>query len=112
MTLTNARTNPVRQRTTAVPSCRVRGFHRGQRTPDVRVPVQGRQREPQPCGSRRHRRRTDRGHEHAARGKRLVVLEFESAERAKQWWASEEYREAKALRQRTAQTNLLVIEGA
>jgi uncharacterized protein (DUF1330 family) len=44
--------------------------------------------------------------------KRLVVLEFESAERAKQWWASEEYREAKALRQRTAQTNLIVIEGA
>jgi uncharacterized protein (DUF1330 family) len=44
--------------------------------------------------------------------KRLVVLEFESAERAKQWWASEEYREAKTLRQRTAQTNLLVVEGA
>ena len=43
--------------------------------------------------------------------KRLVVIEFESAERAKQWWASEDYREAKALRQRTAQTNLLVIEG-
>jgi uncharacterized protein (DUF1330 family) len=44
--------------------------------------------------------------------KRLVVIEFDSAERAKQWWASEEYREAMALRQRTAQTNLLVIEGA
>jgi uncharacterized protein (DUF1330 family) len=44
--------------------------------------------------------------------KRLVIIEFESAERAKQWWASEEYREAKALRQRTAQTNLLVVEGA
>jgi uncharacterized protein (DUF1330 family) len=44
--------------------------------------------------------------------KRLVIIEFESAERAKQWWASEEYREAKALRQRTAQTNLLVIQGA
>ena len=43
--------------------------------------------------------------------KRLVIIEFESAERAKQWWASEEYRDAKALRQRTAQTNLLVIEG-
>jgi uncharacterized protein (DUF1330 family) len=43
--------------------------------------------------------------------KRLVVIEFESAERAKQWWASEDYREAKALRQHTAQTNLLVIEG-
>ena len=44
--------------------------------------------------------------------KRLVVIEFESAERAKQWWASEDYREAKALRQRTAQTNMIVIEGA
>ena len=44
--------------------------------------------------------------------KRLVILEFESAERARQWWASEEYREAKALRQRTADTNMLVIEGA
>jgi len=44
--------------------------------------------------------------------KRLVIIEFASAERAKQWWASEEYREAKALRQRTAQTNLLVIQGA
>ena len=43
--------------------------------------------------------------------KRLGVIEFESAERAKQWWASEDYREAKALRQRTAQTNLIVIEG-
>jgi uncharacterized protein (DUF1330 family) len=44
--------------------------------------------------------------------KRLVVIEFENAERAKQWWASEDYREAKALRQRTAQTNMIVIEGA
>jgi uncharacterized protein (DUF1330 family) len=44
--------------------------------------------------------------------KRLVIIEFESAERAKQWWACEEYGEAKALRQRTAQTNLIVVEGA
>jgi uncharacterized protein (DUF1330 family) len=44
--------------------------------------------------------------------KRLVIIEFESAERAKQWWGSEEYREAKALRQRTAQTNLIIVEGA
>jgi uncharacterized protein (DUF1330 family) len=42
---------------------------------------------------------------------RLVILEFESAERAKEWWASEDYREAKALRQRTAQTNLIIVEG-
>ena len=44
--------------------------------------------------------------------KRLVVIEFENAERAKQWWASEDYREAKLLRQRTAQTNLIIVEGA
>jgi uncharacterized protein (DUF1330 family) len=43
---------------------------------------------------------------------RLVIIEFESAERAKQWWASEDYRAAKQLRQRTAQTNLIVVEGA
>jgi uncharacterized protein (DUF1330 family) len=43
---------------------------------------------------------------------RLVILEFESAERAKQWWASEDYREAKLLRQRTAQTSLIIVEGA
>jgi uncharacterized protein (DUF1330 family) len=42
---------------------------------------------------------------------RLVILEFESAERAKQWWASEDYREAKQLRQRTAETQLIVVEG-
>jgi uncharacterized protein (DUF1330 family) len=43
--------------------------------------------------------------------RRLVIIEFENAERAKQWWASEDYREAKELRQRTAQTDLIVIEG-
>jgi uncharacterized protein (DUF1330 family) len=43
---------------------------------------------------------------------RLVIIEFDSAERAKEWWACEDYREAKALRQRTAQTNLLVVAGA
>jgi uncharacterized protein (DUF1330 family) len=43
--------------------------------------------------------------------KRLVIIQFDSVERAKQWWASEDYREAKALRQRTAITNLVVIEG-
>ena len=42
---------------------------------------------------------------------RLIVLEFESTARAKEWWASEEYREAKALRQRTARTNAVIVEG-
>jgi uncharacterized protein (DUF1330 family) len=44
--------------------------------------------------------------------KRLVIIEFESAERAKEWWACEAYGEAKALRQQTAQTNLIIVEGA
>ena len=42
---------------------------------------------------------------------RLVILEFPSGERAKAWWASAEYAEAKALRQATAQTELLLVEG-
>ena len=44
--------------------------------------------------------------------KRLVVLEFPSVAKAKQWWASDEYRDAKALRQRTAKTEMIVVEGA
>ena len=43
--------------------------------------------------------------------KRVVVLEFESVERAKEWWNSEDYREPKALRQRTTKTNAIVVEG-
>ena len=42
---------------------------------------------------------------------RVVVLEFPSVARAKQWWASTEYRDAKALRQRTAKTRMIVVEG-
>ena len=44
--------------------------------------------------------------------KRLVILEFDSAEQAKKWWASPEYAAAKAIRQRCAVTELLVAEGA
>jgi uncharacterized protein (DUF1330 family) len=43
--------------------------------------------------------------------KRLVVLEFESAERAKQWLNCEEYREPRKMRHRTARTNMVLIEG-
>jgi uncharacterized protein (DUF1330 family) len=42
---------------------------------------------------------------------RLVIIEFESMERAKAWWASEEYRDAKALRQATSNGTLFLIEG-
>jgi len=42
---------------------------------------------------------------------RLVIIEFESMERAKAWWASEEYREAKALRQATSNGTLFLVDG-
>ena len=42
---------------------------------------------------------------------RLVVLEFPSIERARQWWASAEYRDAKAIRMRAARTRMIVTEG-
>ena len=45
------------------------------------------------------------------RPQRMVVLEFPSVARAKQWWASPEYAQAKAMRQRTAHTQMIVIEG-
>ena len=42
---------------------------------------------------------------------RIVMLEFPSLERARRWWASPEYSEAKAIRMRTAQTRMIVTEG-
>jgi uncharacterized protein (DUF1330 family) len=44
--------------------------------------------------------------------KRVVVLEFESVAQAREWWDSAEYRPAKALRQKTAITDMIVVEGA
>jgi uncharacterized protein (DUF1330 family) len=43
--------------------------------------------------------------------KRFVIVEFPSVEQAKAWWASPEYAEAKALRQATAETHMIVAEG-
>ena len=45
------------------------------------------------------------------RPQRLVVLEFPSVEQARRWYDSEEYRGPKALRLRTAKTNLILVEG-
>ncbi len=42
---------------------------------------------------------------------RVVVLEFPTAERARQWWSSEAYRPAKELRQATARTKMILVEG-
>lgn len=43
--------------------------------------------------------------------RRLVVLEFPTRERARAWWDSDEYREARSLRHRTASTNMVLIDG-
>ena len=42
---------------------------------------------------------------------RIVILEFPTVERAKAWWSSAEYAEAKGLRQATARTQMIVVEG-
>ena len=43
--------------------------------------------------------------------KRFVVLEFPTYERAREWWASEEYAGAKALRQASARASMILVEG-
>ena len=43
--------------------------------------------------------------------KRLVVLEFESMERAKQWYTSREYSPLKRLREKSAITNAVFVQG-
>jgi uncharacterized protein (DUF1330 family) len=42
--------------------------------------------------------------------KRLVVLEFESVHRAKEWLNCEEYREPRKMRHRTAKTKMILVE--
>ena len=43
--------------------------------------------------------------------KRFVILEFPDAEKARAWWSSPEYAEAKKLRQSCADTRMLLVEG-
>ena len=43
--------------------------------------------------------------------KRFVLVEFPSVEQSKAWWASPEYAEAKALRQATSDSQLIIAEG-
>ncbi|MBI5021514.1 MAG: DUF1330 domain-containing protein [Ignavibacteriales bacterium] len=43
--------------------------------------------------------------------KRLVVLEFPSVTRAKEWWSSAEYAKPKRLRYDTAESKMIVVEG-
>lgn len=41
---------------------------------------------------------------------RFVILEFENAMRAKEWWSSEEYATAKKMRQSSSRTNMILVE--
>lgn len=43
--------------------------------------------------------------------KRLVILEFPSVARAREWWASADYADAKALRNATADSEIVITEG-
>ena len=43
---------------------------------------------------------------------RLVILEFPDRAHAQAWWDSPEYAPAKALRQQSAATEMLLIEGS
>jgi len=43
--------------------------------------------------------------------KRIVVLGFDSMQRAKDWLQSEEYREPRKMRHRTARTNMILVDG-
>jgi uncharacterized protein (DUF1330 family) len=42
---------------------------------------------------------------------RIVVLEFPTVNRAKEWWASEDYKPAKAMRHASATSQMIVVEG-
>ena len=45
------------------------------------------------------------------RPNRLVLLEFPSIDRAREWWSSPEYTEARLIRQATSDGTLLILEG-
>lgn len=42
---------------------------------------------------------------------RIVILEFPSLDRAKQWWNSSEHAPAKSIRQKSATTEMIIVEG-
>ncbi len=45
------------------------------------------------------------------RPERLVVIEFDAAERARAWWDSDAYRGPKALRRSASTANIVLVEG-
>lgn len=42
---------------------------------------------------------------------RIVVLEFPTMQRAKEWWSSELYEKAKKIRHAAAKTRMIFVEG-
>jgi uncharacterized protein (DUF1330 family) len=46
-----------------------------------------------------------------AAAERLVLVEFESYEKAKEWWTSPEYEAAKPFRQRSTTSTIMLVEG-
>jgi uncharacterized protein (DUF1330 family) len=42
---------------------------------------------------------------------RLIMLEFESVDRARAWWSSTQYAQAKAIRQSAAVSSVVIVEG-
>lgn len=42
---------------------------------------------------------------------RMVVLEFPDVQTAREWWSSDMYAAAKQIRQRSAITNMILVEG-
>ena len=45
------------------------------------------------------------------RPNRIVVVRFESMQAARAWWNSAEYAELKCMRQRSTNTNMILVEG-
>jgi uncharacterized protein (DUF1330 family) len=42
---------------------------------------------------------------------RIVIAEFPSVERAEEWWGSVGYEQAKKIRQASADTRMIIVEG-
>jgi uncharacterized protein (DUF1330 family) len=42
---------------------------------------------------------------------RLVIIEFPSVRRAKEWWNSESYNKVSMFRKKSSRTNMIIIEG-
>ena len=49
--------------------------------------------------------------EGAWNAKRLVIIEFPTVEKAKAWWHSAAYQHAKAIREKAADTDLVIVDG-